>query len=102
MAVEDLARVLLKMFDDEAFARNVLTDPKGALKDHKLTDEEFRSVAERVEPWNVEPLKGVQTVGAFRLLSQHLNEVPSDLRKQLNQALARRAAQPRAIPVTGS
>ncbi|MBY5422314.1 hypothetical protein [Rhizobium leguminosarum] len=102
MSTKGLAEALIAMLEDEELALAVLVDHKAALASFKLTKKELEAFAKRIPPSTVEPIQQVPAVGAWRLLTSDIDAIPMDLRQRLNEALARHAAQSRAIPNTGT
>jgi hypothetical protein len=103
MSAENVARILTKMLVDEQFNDSLDKDPERALADYEsdLTEEEWQSLMMQIAPEDVEPLMATPRVGAWRYLAQHIDELPSEVREDLNRALAERAAVSPLIPVTG-
>lgn len=103
MAVETVARIVIRMLQDQEFAESVERDPGPGLASYEdaLTEQEWESLSIRVAPDDIEPLNATPRVGVWRYLAQNIDEIPTDVREELNQALAERAAVSAAIPVTG-
>lgn len=102
MSAIGLAKVLADMMEDEDFALEVLTKPTKALAPYELSKEEVMVLSQRISASGVEPILKVPAVGAWRMLSEHIDAIPLDLRKRLNDLLAARAKIQTSIPCTGT
>jgi hypothetical protein len=98
MSMNAVTDVLCRTLEDQTFAQRVATQPTEALRGFDLTETERSAFTGA----SVDESMGKIPVGAFRLVSKHLNEVSPELRQRLNMALGRKASHGPAIPVTGN